>query len=258
MAASPKVCVGPSPLGLLLLLGGFGAAVAALLWQLGYPPSIVAHGALMSLAWAAILPAGVAIARWRKVTHAQRFPEQLDNQFWWNRHRQLQYTGVAVSLLGAVAIIVETGGHFTGLHGQLGLALVLLSLAQLGLSMLRGSKGGPTDPRADPARPETWRGDHFDMTPRRLAFEWLHKGLGWGALAAGALVLALGVQMLGAPGALVLLLALPYLIFAGFALAEARAGRRVDTYVAIWGRLRSPLLRPGIVPPPGQGEPGAA
>jgi hypothetical protein len=144
MASSPKVCVGPSPLGLLLFLGGFGAAVAALLWQLGYPPSIVAHGALMSLAWAAILPAGVAIARWRKVTRAQRFPDQLDNQFWWNRHRQLQYAGVALSLLGAVAIIAATGGLFTGLHGQLGLALLLLSLAQLGLSMLRGSKGGPT------------------------------------------------------------------------------------------------------------------
>jgi hypothetical protein len=96
------------------------------------------------------------------------------------------------------------------------------------------------------------------MTPRRLAFEWLHKGLGWGALVAGAVVMALGVRMLGAPDALVLVLVLPYLVFAGFALVQARRRRRVDTYVAIWGRLRSPLLRPGIVPPPGQGEPGAA
>jgi hypothetical protein len=257
---TPRVCVGPSAFGLLAAVAGFAAVVAWQLWREGHPPAIVAHGALMATAWAAMLPAGAAIARWRKVTRAQRFPDQLDNQFWWNRHRQLQYGGIVLTLLGLGAILVHTGGRFAGLHGQLGLLLVLASLLQLALSGLRGSKGGPTDPRADPARPETWRGDHFDMTPKRIAFERAHKALGWGSLAAGALAIALGAALIGVPDALSVTLALPYLAFAFFAARQAQAGRRVDTYVAIWGRLRSPLLPSGLVPPAGpslgRGEPG--
>ncbi len=256
MTKPEKLCLGPSPLALFAGLAAYGGAVAWVLHDVGLPPAIVAHGALMATAWAAMLPAGAAIARWRKVTRRQRFPDQLDNQFWWNRHRQLQYGGVALTLAGAAAILTVTGGSFAGLHGQLGLALVLLALGQLALSAWRGSKGGPTDPAADPDRPETWRGDHFDMTPRRILFERLHKAIGWGSIGAGAIAIALGASILGWPSALVALLALPYVALGVFAAWQGWAGRRVDTYVAIWGRLRSPLLPPGAVPPPGQGEGG--
>ncbi|WP_203077345.1 cytochrome b family protein [Falsiroseomonas ponticola] len=254
MALPAKLCVGPSPIPLFLALAAYGGAVAWLLDAQGYPPAIVAHGALMATAWGAMLPAGAAIARWRKVTRQQRFPDQLDNQFWWNRHRQLQHGGVALTLAGTAAILAATGGSFYSLHGQIGLGLVLLALAQVALSAARGSKGGPTDPAADPARPETWRGDHFDMTPRRILFERLHKAIGWGSIGAGPIVILLALSILGFPAPLMLLLALPYLALAAFAVLQAWGGRHVDTYVAIWGRLRSPLLRPGVVPPPGEGE----
>ncbi len=250
MAPPPRLCVGPSPVLLLAAIAAFGAAVAWLLHAEGFPPAIVAHGALMATAWAAMLPAGVAIARWRKVTRGQRFPDQLDNQFWWNRHRQLQYGGLALTGLGLAAILVPTGGSFAGSHAQAGLVVVALAALQLALGALRGSKGGPTDPAADPARPETWRGDHFDMTPRRVVFERLHKALGWGLLAGGAAAIWLGAAIIGPPPGLLLVLALPYLVLLAFAARQAATSRRVDTYVAIWGGLRSPHLRPGLVPPP--------
>ena len=43
--------------------------------------------------------------------------------------------------------------------------------------------GAVRDDRADPADPATWRGDHYDMTPRRRLFEAWHKTAGWSLIA---------------------------------------------------------------------------
>lgn len=251
MKAEPaRISIGPSVAPILAGIALLGASIAAALSAEGHHPAIIAHATLMTMAWAGLLPSGAVIARWCKVTRAQRFPEQLDNQFWWNRHRQFQYAGLGCSLLGFAAILWLTGGGLGSLHGQLGLLVVALSLAQLAGSALRGSKGGPTDQRADPARPETWRGDHFDMTRRRTTFEVVHKALGWGSLALAAATLALGVALLGLPMAVAALLGAAYAVLLAVMLRHIRARAWVDTYVAIWGGLRSPLLRPGVVPPP--------
>ena len=251
--ALPKLCRGRAagPLAILAAVAVLAGAVAFLLLADGLPGLIAAHAALMVAAWAGLLPAGALVARYFKVTRAQAFPRELDNQFWWNWHRRLQYAGVGLSLLGAVAILRFTGGDFGTTHGRLGLLLVLLSLAQVAGGALRGTKGGPTDGDADPDRPETWRGDHFDMTRHRLLFEGAHKLLGWGMLALAAVTVVLGVALLGMPDGVMIAVGGAYVVLVLGALDAVKDGRRIDTYVAIWGpRLRSPLLRPGIVPPP--------
>ena len=240
-----------APFGFIPAFAVLLGAVAGGLWwfeQLTLP--LVIHAALMTTAWAGIMPMGALIARYGKVTRHQRFPDELDNRFWWNWHRGLQYAGVALSAVGLVAVLGVTGGGGQTTHGQYGLALALLSVVQVAGAALRGTKGGPTDEGADPGHPETWRGDHFDMTRRRVVFEAVHKTLGWSTLAGAGVVILLGVQLVGAPGWLLAVLGAAYLTLAMVAFIQASSRRRVTTYAAIWGpHLRSPLLRPVRVEP---------
>ena len=92
---------------------------------------------------------------------------------------------------------------------------------------LRGSKGGPTDPQL--------RGDHFDMTPRRIAFERAHKTLGYAALAAAAAAIGLGLFVSDAPRWMPAVLGVFWAALAVAVVRPQREGRCVDTYQAIWG-----------------------
>jgi len=53
--------------------------------------------------------------------------------------------------------------------------------------LLRGTKGGPTTVRM--------QGDHYDMTPRRILFEYIHKILGCGNLALSIGATAAGLAL---------------------------------------------------------------
>jgi hypothetical protein len=236
-------------------LACFLGALLLGLWRLeGFTGALLLHAGLMITAWAAVLPAGAIVARWMKVTRGQDFPRVLDNKTWWHWHRALQYAGVALSTLGFIAIIHATGGSFATTHGWIGLAVVLLGWAQVIAGWLRGSKGGPTDRGADPARPGTWRGDHFDMTPRRHAFEAIHKTGGWIAIALSVAAIMTGVAPFGGPDWLLLLVCGAWLAALVAATRFVRDRRHHDTYVAIWGPdLRSPLLRGATTTTPQHG-----
>jgi hypothetical protein len=231
----------------ILLPGAIAALFAAtclgLAWIEGIGGALLLHVGAMVTAWAALLPAGAIVARYMKVTRGQRFPDELDNRTWWDWHRGLQYAGVGLSTLGFGAILLVTGGSFATWHGWLGLVVVLLGWGQVLAGMLRGTKGGPTAPGADPADPATWRGDHFDMTPRRRAFEHVHKTGGWVALLLAIPAVMTGAALVGMPDWLMLLAGIAWVAAVLAAAQFAAEGRRIDTYVAIWGpRLRSPLL----------------
>lgn len=43
----------------------------------------------MVVAWGVLLPLGILIARFFKVTPRQRWPAELDNKFWWYSHLTL-------------------------------------------------------------------------------------------------------------------------------------------------------------------------
>jgi hypothetical protein len=194
------------------------------------------HASLMIMAWLVLLPAGAMIARFCKVMPRQDWPLVLDNQFWWWLHRVLQYSGVTCALAGLFIAVRAVGGIDWGLpHVQAGLLVVALALCQVVSTWFRGSKGGPTGRGANPQRPETWRGDHYDMTLRRRVFEAWHRTFGWLSILLAAVTIMLGLRLYGWPSLLsgiALLLLLSGL--AAFALL-ARLSRRIGTYQAIWG-----------------------
>lgn len=187
------------------------------------------HARSMVLAWGVLLPLGALAARYFKVMPAQRWPEQLDNKVWWHAHRVLQWVGIVLMSVGVVLAWGRGNGSTTAalVHGWAGWALVLVGWLQIAYGLQRGSKGGPTD-----AQP---RGDHYDMTPRRLHFERVHKSLGWLAVLAAIVVTALGLLVVDAPRWMALLLSAWWLALAAVAWRLQRQGRCIDTYQAIWG-----------------------
>jgi len=195
------------------------------------------HGGLMLLAWFVLLPGGALAARFYKVLPGQDFPHVRDSRAWWLAHLGSQYAGAA--LVGVAVWIAwdALGGVWDlgNLHAVLGLAVVTLCALQVASGVLRGTKGGPTDTHADPGDPATWRGDHYDMTPRRRVFEGWHKRAGYVAFVMALPTAWLGLGLAGAPA---WVRALPLLAAAAFVAAFvelSRRGRRVDTWTAIWG-----------------------
>ena len=192
-------------------------------------PWAVWHARCMVAAWALLLPLGVMAARFYKVTPRQPWPQALDNKAWWHAHRGLQWAGIALMSLGA-ALAWQQGAGATllaRLHGWAGWALVAAGWLQIASGFARGSKGGPGE--------QTPRGDHYHMTPRRLAFERFHKALGWAALLAAVALITLGLGLVDAPRWMALLLGGWWLVLAAAFTQLQRRGRCIDTYQAIWG-----------------------
>ena len=101
--------------------------------------------------------------------------------------------------------------------------------------VLRGTKGGPTAIQADPHDPATWRGDHYDMTLRRRVFEAWHKRAGYIAFVLALPTAWLGLGLVAAPAWVHTLPLLAIAAFVATFIQLSRRGRRVDTWVAIWG-----------------------
>lgn len=203
------------------------------------------HARCMVLAWGVLLPLGALLARFFKVTPRQDWPHTLDHRGWWHAHRALQWGGVLLMSLGAWLAWGHGHGASTAarLHAWGGWALCALGWLQIAGGLLRGTKGGPGEPQL--------RGDHYDMTPRRRAFERAHKSLGWLAVALAVAVIALGLDIADAPRWMALALAAWWLAFGAlFAVLQSR-GRCIDTYQAIWGP--DPAHPGNLVPPTGWG-----
>lgn len=190
------------------------------------------HARLMVIAWGVLVPSGVFAARFFKVLPWQDWPRDLDSHVWWNTHKACQYSAFVLTWVGA-AIIWNAPplSVASGPHWVLGWSILFLSVFQVAGGLLRGSKGGPTEPAPD----GSLHGDHYDMTPRRLMFERLHKGFGYLALAAAFATIMTGLWQ---SNAAVWMFA-SLLVWWGALLTSAfilqRRGMVVDTYQAIWG-----------------------
>ncbi len=193
------------------------------------------HAVIMLFAWLVLVPIGILSARFFKVLPQQNWPRELDNQVWWRLHRVTQYSGVVLMLVAAYLAVSESGGFELSIHGILGAAAILLACAQVMSGWLRGSKGGPTDPKADPGEPASWRGDHYDMTARRLSFEAWHKCGGYLAVAIAFAAIATGMLIMGLPETSFLFVVGVALFFWLLFVLFERFGFRKDTYQAIWG-----------------------
>lgn len=195
-----------------------------------HPPLwLIWHARLMVVGWSVVLPLGVGVARFFKVTPGQDWPRVLDNPWWWRWHVRGQSLGVALVMLAlAFAFGRGEGADATArAHHLVGWTLASIAATQVLGALLRGSKGGPTAP--------TLRGDHYDMTLRRRMFEAVHKSLGWLSLPLVILGTSLGLILADAPRWMPLLIGLWWAALGlAFAVLQIRS-RRIATYQAIWG-----------------------
>lgn len=190
------------------------------------------HARTMTLAWAILVPGGILAARFLKLWPGQNWPARLDHPGWWHLHRACQYSAGLLTLVGLGLILSRPGrGGFSSPHVFLGWAVVVLAGVQFASAWLRGSKGGPTAPSAD----GSWRGDHYDMTPRRIAFEYVHKFGGYGAALMAAMAVVSGLWQANAPVWMWLVIGLWWLACLGVFVHLQRRGRAFDTYQAHWG-----------------------
>lgn len=187
------------------------------------------HARLMVFGWGILLPLGALAARFFKVMPAQDWPQQLDHKAWWHAHRVLQYAGVLAMTVGLGLAWGLANGHGIAaqVHAWLGWSLCIAGWVQVAGGLLRGGKGGPADVQL--------RGDHYDMTRRRIGFECLHKSLGWLAIVLAWVSIALGLVAADAPRWMAVVLALWWSAFVAVFVRLQRQGRCIDTYQAIWG-----------------------
>jgi hypothetical protein len=211
----------------LLFLAVLIAGIMVLLALVPLSGVMLLHAGFMIIAWGVFVPFGVIIARYFKITRQQDFPAHLDNGFWWNWHRGLQYVGAVLSTIGFVAMVSMVGFKLDSTHTQIGMIVVVIGWLQLLSGWFRGSKGGPTEP--------TMRGDHYDMSFRRHVFQWLHKSLGWSVLALAFSAIWTGMSLMGFPNIAFVLLSAAAGVFVIAAVILQQQGRQVSTYRAIWG-----------------------
>ena len=187
------------------------------------------HGRLMVLSWSFLLPVGMLAARYFKVTPGQDWPRVLDNRSWWRAHLWVQSAGVAATTLGVLIALENASGAggAAAVHRLCGWTAAGIAWLQVAVAVLRGDKGGPTEPALS--------GDHYDMTPRRVAFERVHKSLGWIAVPFAIAATGLGLVLVDAPRWMPAALALWWIALIGLGVALQRSGRCLDTYQAIWG-----------------------
>ncbi|CAN6163286.1 unnamed protein product [Urochloa humidicola] len=151
----------------ILLLSGLAEAVEDL------RPVLAVHGFMMFVAWAILLPGGIMAARYLK--HAK-------DDLWFQAHTYLQYSGIAVMLLGVLFAVAELRGFsFKSKHARIGAIAFTFACMQPINAYLRPHK---TENR------QTSSGN-------RIVWEYLHLFTGRSAAIAGIVALFTGLQHLG-------------------------------------------------------------
>ena len=205
-----------------------GLPLAALPMATRHLPGWAAwHGRLMVLSWTVVLPTGAMVARFGKRRH--RDAAAGHGPAWWQVHRWGQTAGVLLMSAALLLVLAHARGDtaVARAHHLIGWSVVAAGWIQASAGALRGSRGGPDTGNA--------HGDHYDMTPRRVAFEWLHKTLGWLVIPLVWLATALGLVLADAPRWMALLIAAWWLGLLGVFVALQRRGRCLDTYQSLWG-----------------------
>ena len=129
-----------------------------------------AHVVCMVVSWGFLLPLGVILARGLR-TNARQLGGQ---PIWFQSHRIIQSLGWALQLAGFGCILgLKNGKHFTEPHEILGLTVTIIGSLQPINAQLRHLKCiGHASPDGK-------------KTVGRTAWEFLHKGLGYSAVAMG-------------------------------------------------------------------------
>ncbi|RLN12030.1 cytochrome b561, DM13 and DOMON domain-containing protein [Panicum miliaceum] len=151
----------------ILMLSGLAEAVEDL------RPVLAVHGFMMFVAWAILFPGGIMAARYLK---------HLKGDLWFQAHIYLQYSGIAVMLLGVLFAVAELRGFFfKSKHARIGAVAFTIACAQPINAYLRPHK---TENRESSSR-------------NRILWEYLHLFTGRSAALAGIVALFTGLQHLG-------------------------------------------------------------
>ncbi|KAF5726270.1 cytochrome b DM13 and DOMON domain-containing protein [Tripterygium wilfordii] len=136
-------------------------------------PVLAVHGFMMFLAWGILLPGGILAARYLK---------HVKGDGWYQFHVYLQYSGLAIVLLGLLFAVAELRGFYvSSLHVKFGIAAIFLACVQPVNASLRPKK---------PANGE-------EPSSKRLLWEYFHFIVGRGAIVAGVVALFTGMKHLG-------------------------------------------------------------
>lgn len=191
------------------------------------------HARFMSLGWSFFFPVAILAARYYKVTPRQRFPEELDNQWWWNTHRICVALGSIAVVVAASLVWTMTSDDQTvnTIHQYAGWTALVLFGVQIASGLLRGTTGGPKRPSYSGGM----RGDHYDMTVRRIVFERVHKSVGYVALFCAWFATLAGLWTVNAPIWIWLAVVSWWTVLIFFAVRLQLQQRAIDTYQAIWG-----------------------
>lgn len=155
------------------------------------------HAVFMVLIWMVLVPVAILTLRYHKPKPTFKGLTRKLTRFeptwaFFNFHKYGLYYGIGLSFLGFLVAFTVNRGFSGTVHSYFGIATVILGVLQGVSAYNRGGHGGRHYEKNDPNNPATWRGDHYDMTPRRKRFEAYHKTLGYvtmfcavGAVASG-------------------------------------------------------------------------
>lgn len=136
-------------------------------------PVLAVHGFMMFLAWGILLPGGILAARYLK---------HVKGDGWYQIHVYLQYSGLAIVMLGLLFAVAELRGFYvSSLHVKFGITAIILACVQPVNAFLRPKK---------PANGE-------EMSSKRLLWEYVHVIVGRSAIVAGTAALFSGMKHLG-------------------------------------------------------------
>ena len=141
-----------------------------------YPPDlIVAHGAMMIIAWAVFAPVGIGIATVYK---------KAESSFWFHAHRATLILTLVLTFVAFLLIVftkeVEDGNgfpqRFSSAHTGTGFAVILLAVVQAASGIMR-PKGGEI------------------KSDSRLIWEFVHQWLGRAIFVTALAAISTGLQM---------------------------------------------------------------
>lgn len=139
------------------------------------PPTLIAHAVLMVLGWGLLLPAGFLMARYGK----EKWPpvEGGSKLGWFEYHKYIQVVGLLLVTI-AFAIGLAEGSKTNYPHMSIGIVVSVLGIWQ---------------PINAKFRPHKKKGKVQE--PRRVYWEYLHKGSGYIAILLGFVNIGLGLAI---------------------------------------------------------------
>lgn len=136
-------------------------------------PVLAVHGFMMFVAWGILLPGGILAARYLK---------HVKGDGWYQIHVYLQYSGLAIVLLGVLFAAAELRGFFIdSVHVKFGIAAIFLACVQ------------PINATLHPKKPANGE----EPSSQRVLWEYGHIIVGRSAIVAGIAALISGMKHLG-------------------------------------------------------------